>query len=150
MHSLSRFQNLSLREKWLFLQIYLWYFPLVICLKRLGLKKVEAYLARFSTEKRSKTHFFNEPEKMIEKLTYLVEAAAKYSPARPLCLARSLMLWAILRKYGVIAEIKIGVRKLESEFQAHAWVEYQGKVLNDQKNVGDPYSPFPLKVEPKV
>lgn len=41
------------------------------------------------------------------------------------------MLWYLLRRQGIAAELQIGTR-FEGEFQAHAWVEYQGDVVGDR------------------
>jgi len=45
------------------------------------------------------------------------------------CLARSLGLTAVLRRKGVCADLCIGV--IDLPFQAHAWVEGNGWVLNE-------------------
>lgn len=45
------------------------------------------------------------------------------------CLSRSLALFCFLRSTGVPVEHCIGVRRIP--FQAHAWVEYEGRVVQD-------------------
>ncbi|MBW1895561.1 MAG: lasso peptide biosynthesis B2 protein, partial [Deltaproteobacteria bacterium] len=39
-------------------------------------------------------------------------------------------------------DLRIGVRKEANQLKAHAWVEYQGFVLNDTFDVQNRYSPF--------
>jgi hypothetical protein len=45
------------------------------------------------------------------------------------CVPRSLALFRFLRLVGLPAEHCIGVRR--SPFQAHAWVEFEGRVVHD-------------------
>lgn len=64
----------------------------------------------------------------VERAARLVDAvAACYPPAT--CLKKSLILLRILRKRGFSAELRLGVRKRQDDFSAHAWVECDGRVL---------------------
>lgn len=50
-------------------------------------------------------------------------------PQRPLPatrLRRSLVLWALLERAGVATELRLGFRKTDGVFEAHAWVELDG------------------------
>ncbi|MGH9690435.1 MAG: lasso peptide biosynthesis B2 protein [Candidatus Acidiferrales bacterium] len=47
------------------------------------------------------------------------------------CLERSLALWWLLRRRGIPAELRIGGRKENDQFEAHAWVEWNGAVLSE-------------------
>ncbi len=47
------------------------------------------------------------------------------------CLERSLALWWLLRRHGIPAELRIGGRKENGRFEAHAWVEWNGTVLSE-------------------
>ena len=60
------------------------------------------------------------------------------------CLLESLALWYLLRRRGYDATLYLGARTLLGPFEAHAWVELDGKVLNDAPNVRDVYEPFEL------
>ena len=51
------------------------------------------------------------------------------------CLHRSLALQLWLSRDGIDAPIRIGVRKQAGGFQAHAWVEVDGHVVNDDPRV---------------
>jgi hypothetical protein len=50
------------------------------------------------------------------------------------CLERSLALWADLRAIGEPVELRVGV-SLQDRFRAHAWVELDGVVVNDDDDV---------------
>lgn len=51
-----------------------------------------------------------------------------------LCLQRSAATTCLLRHYGVPAQLVIGTQQMP--FKAHAWVEVDGRVVNDK-----PYTP---------
>jgi hypothetical protein len=73
----------------------------------------------------------------------LVQAAARYVLFRPSCLPQSLVLWWLLRRQGLAGELRIGVNPLEGRLEAHAWVEFQGHILNDCEDVHLRFAPFP-------
>lgn len=56
----------------------------------------------------------------------MAAAAARYLPFRTNCLEQSLVLWWLLRRRRIAADLKIGARKEANRFQAHAWVDFEG------------------------
>ena len=75
-------------------------------------------------------------------LARLVDAAARRVPGRPSCLPRSITLWWLLRRRGIDSALRIGVRTVDGRLHAHAWVELDGLVLNDDQDVGLRFAPF--------
>lgn len=73
---------------------------------------------------------------------WLVRIAALRGLVRGNCLAQSLTIWWLLRRQGIPAELRIGVRKRWGRLEAHAWTEHQGRVLNDDVDIAGRYSPF--------
>ncbi len=71
-----------------------------------------------------------------------VDVAAGNVPFRARCLERSLTLWWLLRRRRMAAELRIGVRKSERDLEAHAWVELDGRVVNDRDDVHRRYAAF--------
>lgn len=69
-----------------------------------------------------------------------INAAARHPWPWARCLQRSLALCFLLERRGVQAQLKIGVRKNGSALEAHAWVEYCGKVLNDSQEVSQRFT----------
>ena len=61
----------------------------------------------------------------------MVRAAAHYGIGRPSCLEQSLVLWWLLARRGIASDLRVGVRKHEENFEAHAWVECGGTILSD-------------------
>jgi Transglutaminase-like superfamily len=88
-----------------------------------------------------------------EEMARLVEAAARLGPYRAACLVRALVLWWLLRRRGIPADLRIGVRladdrqspvidRLSSRLQAHAWVEFDGVGLSDSADPAERFAAF--------
>lgn len=69
-------------------------------------------------------------------------AAGRHLPFQPNCLEQSLTLWWLLRRRGIPADLRIGVRKDAASFEAHAWVESGGTVLSESGDEHTNYVPF--------
>lgn len=76
------------------------------------------------------------------RAAWLVSVASRLPPAGPNCLARSITLWWLLRRHGISASVRIGVRRRLGRLEAHAWVEHLGHVLDDDADVADRFAPF--------
>jgi len=70
----------------------------------------------------------------IERINYAIDLACIWYWKEALCLQRSAATACLLKKYGVPAQMVIGAQQLP--FRAHAWVEVDGRVVNDK-----PYTP---------
>jgi Transglutaminase-like superfamily len=57
---------------------------------------------------------------------------------RVLCLQRSAATVCLLKKSGIAAELVIGVQQVP--FEAHAWVEVDGAVVNDKPCMRESYA----------
>ena len=66
-----------------------------------------------------------------------VKKAASWYPRQSMCLQRSAITTCLLRQSGVAADMVIGCRKIP--FGAHAWVEVEGEVANDKRQVQEFY-----------
>jgi hypothetical protein len=80
----------------------------------------------------------------------MVAAACRQRPLRSSCLPRTILLWSLLRRQGIAADVRIGVRSDSEGFQAHAWIEWNGEVLNDAAEVGIQYFPLNRSVFDRV
>jgi hypothetical protein len=65
------------------------------------------------------------------RLARTVALAARHGVATGECLPRALATWWLLRQHGVASDIKFGARKDADRFFAHAWVEVQGRPLDE-------------------
>ena len=69
-----------------------------------------------------------------ERICRAMDMACIWYWKEALCLQRSAATACLLKKYGVPAELVIGAQQMP--FKAHAWVEVDGRVVNDK-----PYMP---------
>jgi hypothetical protein len=75
----------------------------------------------------------NVTDRVCEALNY----ACAWYPKRALCLQRSVVTACLLRSYGIPAQIVLGAQKIP--FKAHAWVEVDGRAINERSNVQATY-----------
>jgi hypothetical protein len=73
----------------------------------------------------------------IDRICDAVNHACVWYPKRALCLQRSLVTTCLLRSCGVPAQMVLGAQKLP--FKAHAWVEANGRVINERTDVQATY-----------
>jgi len=107
-------------------------------LQTLGLRLVQSVLAR-----RLRPQLPADADgalRRARRTARLVAVAASYAGGT--CLARSVVLACLLERQGVPAALRIGVRKGENGFEAHAWVEAAGVSLNEEQDVGERYAAF--------
>jgi len=71
---------------------------------------------------------------VVERICSAVDMACIWYWKEALCLQRSAATACLLKKYGVPAQMVIGAQQMP--FKAHAWVEVDGRVVNDK-----PYTP---------
>jgi hypothetical protein len=50
------------------------------------------------------------------------------------CLVRSMTLWTMLRRRGIAADLRVGFRKRAGKIEGHAWVEYAGMPINEDRD----------------
>jgi hypothetical protein len=68
-----------------------------------------------------------------DRICDAVNLACSWYPKRALCLQRSAVATCMLRSCGVPAQMVIGAQKLP--FKAHAWVEVNGRAVNERTDV---------------
>ncbi len=138
-----RFRERPLEERALILRAMV-LLPLTgIGLRVFGFRRWKQLIERFSV--RTRALKVAEPAIQLEKAGLTVRAvrsAELHGPAKPNCLKRSMVLWWMLRRDGIGGELHIGARKNGLHFEAHAWVELDGKVLNDSPDVHTHYARF--------
>jgi Transglutaminase-like superfamily len=72
----------------------------------------------------------------------MVRSAAHRTWGSPACLEQSLTLWWLLGRQGIASSVRIGTRKTEKKFEAHAWVECDGVALNEPEHAHKHYAAF--------
>ncbi len=81
-------------------------------------------------------------EETARQIVRMEEAAARNLFFSTNCLEQSLVLWWLLRMRGIAAELRIGARKEADRFEAHAWVEFHGAILNGAGEEHLHFAPF--------
>lgn len=79
----------------------------------------------------------------LRAVAQAVRIASCYHPYAT-CLRRSLVLWYLLHRQRVAAELHIGSRFHNGEFQAHAWVEWGDNVVGDRPTIAQQFPPFDM------
>jgi Transglutaminase-like superfamily len=73
----------------------------------------------------------------VEQICATMDMACIWYWKEALCLQRSAALTCLLKQYGVPAQMVIGAQQMP--FKAHAWVEVDGRVVNDKAYVTELY-----------
>jgi hypothetical protein len=108
-------------------------------LRFLGYRRFTALLGRTS---RPPAGSEKPAEALVAAHRRAVERASRYLPGHSTCLHRSLLLWWTLRRAGLDCELRIGVQRNDGDLAAHAWIEHQGRAVNDQPTVAEEFAPF--------
>jgi hypothetical protein len=74
----------------------------------------------------------------IDQICHAMDVACIWYRKEVLCLQRSAAAACLLRYYGVPAQMVIGAQPVP--FRAHAWVEVDGRVVNDKPYVPQIYA----------
>ena len=74
---------------------------------------------------------------ITEKICGAVDTACIWYWKEVLCLQRSAATACLLRRHGVSAEMVIGIQQIP--FRAHAWVEVDGRIVNDKPYMRELY-----------
>jgi hypothetical protein len=65
----------------------------------------------------------------VARTAWLVEIAGRCCLPRPTCLAKALVVFSLLKRRGLPAELVIGVSKTQGPLEGHAWVELGGAAI---------------------
>jgi hypothetical protein len=50
--------------------------------------------------------------------------------------------WFLLRRRGIDGQLQFGARQLDGRIEAHAWVEVDGRPINDTPDVRQRFQPL--------
>ncbi len=140
MRSLLKFVHLSSADRMLVVKSVL-----LLGAVRLGLWLLPFQtLWRFLTKMACATTTWHDTEHTsIERVVWAVTVASQYIPAAT-CLTQALTTRVLLGRQGHLAHLRIGVARSETgQFEAHAWVECQGRIVIGGTNASFRYTPLP-------
>ena len=110
-----------------------------------GFKRSYIFMGRISGLASKVFGRSNTPIQKAEQIArYVVVTNRRLSFYQARCLPESLLLWGLLRSLGFNAAFCLGVRTITGPLEAHAWVEFQGSVLNDIPYANRIYNTFDL------
>jgi len=81
------------------------------------------------------------------RIARLEAGAARRIFLRTNCLEQSLVMWWLLKRQGIPGELRIGGRKENGRFEAHAWVEFAGAPLDVSGETHLHFAPFDGSLE---
>ncbi len=121
-----------------------WRAAILLPMIRVSLRN-RGYNKTFASLQKRLSPALGEPAASVEqarKTTRMVRAALHYSLLHFTCLEESMGLWYMLRSQGISPQLRIGVRKTNGKFEAHAWVEHNGEALNQPEATHQHYAAF--------
>jgi hypothetical protein len=111
-------------------------------LRLIGFKRTESFLNRSLPPGHAVSQQPDATESMhAERIARLVRAV-RNGMGMSNCLDESVVLCWLLRRQGIGAELRIGVCKQSSHFEAHAWVAIGGVALNDNDVLHERFAAF--------
>lgn len=139
--SLRRFRALERPQQALFLRA-LALLPLVsLSLRVRGFHSTRRTLERYLADARP-SRDPGSAERQAALTADLIRAADRHGLVHPSCLAKSLTLWWLLGRQGISSTLRIGIRKENGKFEAHAWVEREGRALHEPEEPHRHYAAF--------
>ena len=122
----ARWRGLSFQEKKLLLSMVL-QLPLISAALRIfGFNRSHAWLLGHSQNAE-----FIHPDaatlQTAERLAELANIAGRRGAVTATCLRQAMLLQWWLRRRGLDAKLKLGARIDQGQFDAHAWVELEGR-----------------------
>ena len=140
MNKLRKFLALPWREKGLYLNTAFWLLAVKAGLYLLPFERLRGWLARFD-EPAGKPAEMEEMRTIIQAIERIGQWLA---PLRINCLPQALVGHRLLGRKGFDVQLKIGVLKNRGDqLAAHAWLEYQGRVVLGDLRGLEQFAAFP-------
>jgi hypothetical protein len=118
-----------------------------LALRWYGLSRVQQRLLQSPSGRLPETGI--DRHAVAERVAWCVQVAAAYGPWPANCLQRSVAICWYLHRRGLVGDLRIGVRQGEDRpLDFHAWVEHEGRVINDVKDIAQRYAVFPGAIAP--
>lgn len=99
------------------------------------LRRMLTYLAKAGSGEKARTV-------SAEMLTRIISAAARHAPIKGTCLSQALATEALFLHYGYDPVVRLGVMRRNGNFQAHAWVELDNRIIIGGPAMVQEYTPL--------
>ena len=134
--------EISPSEWLLLLQLFLFSLAAAVVLRLAGLSRFIGLMNRGATEPRLRFLPALHRRHEIARLSTLVELATRITHGQNRCLPRSLLMFWLLKARGEPARLVIGVSKVASTLESHAWIETEGTVMVDSPGLTRRFVPL--------
>ena len=104
-----------------------------------GVRKVAAYYDRKALQTPDASEV---PADVVRRYRRVLGILDRNRPRPDRCLARSLVLRALLQRKGVQTSLHIGHRRASDGIEGHAWLEYEGKTVFDSPATRESFKEF--------
>lgn len=127
MKKIQKFLHLKSNERYLLIETFLLLNLIRISFLVLKFPALQNILNKIS---QFNPHEIVCSEELTDKIVWRVEISSQLSPGGVKCLARALLVHTLMKRAGFNPILRIGVTDNPlKNFQAHAWVEYEGKIV---------------------
>ena len=115
----------------------------LLCVLRAALWVVPFAKVRGAVERSARKCRPSSRRPSVDEVVWTVKVGSRYVP-RATCLTQALAARVMLAREGYDNTLRIGVARGErGQLQAHAWVEYEGRVVIGETDVPDRFTPLP-------
>ena len=136
---ICKFLYLSWKDRYFLVKSALLLGMIRLGLRLLPFKTLRRFLAKMT---RSITRLQGAEQIPIDKVIWAVTLASRYVP-KTTCLTQAMVVQMLLVRRGHPAHLRIGVARGEArQFEAHAWVECQGKIVIGGSRDSTGYAPL--------
>ena len=105
----------------------------MLALRIRGYRRTRNTLARLRLHKQPIPHNDAAVDALVGELAWSLAAVSHHYPTSTTCLQRTLALWWMLHRRGIASRIRIGTIRAETGILAHARLERDGVVINDDE-----------------
>jgi hypothetical protein len=137
----GKLRYLSFIDLGMILSSLIW-LPLIdLLLKLFGYRRVLHFIEN-ATPVHIEPSISVEVRRQAKSIARMVAIAARHGFHRATCLRKSLLVLWFLRRHGMVGQIWFGVRLVNGTWEAHAWVEWKGIIINDEADVRERFKPL--------
>lgn len=131
----------SIKRRWLLLESGMLLMVLEVALRTAGFQRSHNALQWLAVKIPFRKKY-SPDDALSQEIADIVDHATRTTSLYPSqCLARSLTLHYLLIRHGQVSSLKLGVQTITGHFRAHAWVECNGKELNEKIPANDLFQP---------
>lgn len=134
MTQVLKFFKVHSRQRSIFIRSFVW-----VAMYRIGLWVLPFRATKKWTVYNANSVSTDSDHQVVAEIVRGVRFASRYVPYAS-CLTQALAAKRLLGGYGQSAELKIGVAKSNGDFEAHAWLEIDGRIVLGKRRMHSRYA----------